>query len=525
MKKILTLMALALVGVTAVAAPAKFGQVRAPRAAEAPRRLPPPSADFNIIKEIPASANAKTYEKIGYTLGDDGFQWMKLDLEGFLVDVGIDGDKIYVGPIISMCDYERSYMVGTISNGVAIFQFPQALGYYPYADSNEYAVVCDIYAEAGGYKFKADADQVLMYTINEDGTLTAAATNNNKILVDYFYEDGKWWGVSVGEVLQGTALQETPDAPPSSHLTETYNLLRKTNGHEVEVTIDGSDIAIAGIYTPMPDGTIRGTIEGQKAIFPRGQYLGVSDVTYSKLYAFPAEIRIYYDDLDGEIETLVPIDGDIEFTYDAEKHSFTPESYIYFSPSLDGVGALDYDGEFTIVKPDPSQPIHLQAPTNVSFSPKYGQYAAALYFSLPSVSGVNLLNQSQLYFSLFYDDEIFTLYPDEYYLVPDEGWDMVPYGFDNDLSIIYDPDYDMQAIAILADGWKTLGVQSVYKEESGNEIVSDVVYINASGEVEDSIEELSTIHYQPSTVYDLQGRKVAKPAHGLFITNGKIIKK
>lgn len=525
MKKILTLMALALVGASAMAAPAKPGFARAPRAVEAPRKLPAPSGDFNIIKEIPASAECKTYEKIGYTLGDDGFQWSKLDLEGFLVDVGIDGDKIYMGPIISMCDYERSYMVGTISNGIAIFQFPQALGYYPYADSNEYAVVCDIFAEAGGYKFKADADQMLMYTINEDGTLTAAPTNNNKILVDYFYEDGKWWGVPVGEVLQGTALPDTPVTPPTSHLTETYNLLHKTNGHEVEVTVDGSAVSIAGIYTPMPEGTISGTIQGDKAIFPRGQYLGISDVTYSKLYAFPAEIRIYYDDLDGEIEALVPTDGDIEFTYDAEKHSFTPESYIYFSPSLDGVGSLDYDGEFTIVKPDPSQPISLSAPMNVQFIPGSGRYASALYFSLSSVSGVNLLDQSKLYFSLFYDDEIFTLYPDEYYQVPDEGWDMVPYGFDNDLSIVYDPDFDMQAIAIKAEGWKTLGVQSIYKEDNGNEIVSDVVYVNADGEVEDGLADLSDKSDKSDLIYDLQGRRVIAPAHGLFITNGKIIKK
>jgi hypothetical protein len=34
---------------------------------------------------------------------------------------------------------------------------------------------------------------------------------------------------------------------------------------------------------------------------------------------------------------------------------------------------------------------------------------------------------------------------------------------------------------------------------------------------------LSTIHYQPSTLYDLQGRRVIKPSKGIYVKDNKTV--
>lgn len=55
--------------------------------------------------------------------------------------------------------------------------------------------------------------------------------------------------------------------------------------------------------------------------------------------------------------------------------------------------------------------------------------------------------------------------------------------------------------------------------------VSATCHVTVNAPVEDGVEELSTINHHLSTIYDLQGRKLTKPVHGINLINGRKVKK
>lgn len=61
-------------------------------------------------------------------------------------------------------------------------------------------------------------------------------------------------------------------------------------------------------------------------------------------------------------------------------------------------------------------------------------------------------------------------------------------------------------------------------ELAGTWEIKNINVVAEPAEVEDNIEELSTINHKLSTVYDLQGRRVVAPAHGLYIRAGKVVR-
>lgn len=80
-----------------------------------------------------------------------------------------------------------------------------------------------------------------------------------------------------------TAAADTLVTPPAEGVAKTYYAMGYSYAHddnrsyELRVVRQGEDIFIQGLYDRMPEAWVRGTMSGNKAIFPSGQYLGSVD--------------------------------------------------------------------------------------------------------------------------------------------------------------------------------------------------------------------------------------------------------
>lgn len=132
-------------------------------------------------------------------------------------------------------------------------------------------------------------------------------------------------------------------------------------------------------------------------------------------------------------------------------------------------------------------------------------------FLLPDTDTNGLpLDASRLYYNIYYDGELHTFTPEGDFV--DEVMTDVPALYSNDLTIM--PAGDGFIILAVLEPHNTVGVRCVYKNGNGTTTYSDIL----SGTLISGVKGVTATSEVVSEVYyDMQGRKIEKPANGMYI--------
>lgn len=512
--------------------------------------LTKPDAPFEPVYTLPEGIvkanflrNITTYDYFEYIV------W-KADPIDVPSSGGYIDDKVYVGAEAMPKDgFERdSYLVGTVEGDFVSFEFPQPIGVRTeffkgktYTDEY-YAVVYDVTENVMGsdlYKAATSDVQELRFKLEADGSLTPLDFNKGKALRSCMWEtNGEELVMTPRNLMvqdngfkrQDALLPEIPEG-----LTrETWNYISDGDGYSVTVDYDDTRIYITGLSNvKAPTAVLCGTIADGKASFKGGQCVGL-DRFKGLIYAYACSIEMVYVPgypyNDGYAAKISPTDNDFVMTLDTERKILTPQTdlvyastEIYTNPDGESEVATSsfYRKNFIIGRPDPDAEITVPTPIIRSFTLTDGFNFSEFYFTIPRVYGnANLLDSESLYFSLYINGELYPIEPDEYTSFEATA-DLVKYGYTDNLDFIYFPDEKQQGMAILPEGMDSVGVQAVYVKDDSVYKSDVATYVITK---DDAIEAIGT-SAAAAPSFDLLGRRVPSSAHGLIISNGKLIRK
>ena len=280
--------------------------------------------------------------------------------------------------------------------------------------------------------------------------------------------------------------------------------------NQVQVGFDGDDAYIQGIVADCPELWVKATKnETGQYVIPANQYMGTYDVGGIGWFVYD----YYFTAVDEEGNLT-----DVVLDYDAEAQAFTTNQILatngdrkilYYYELFKDVTIAKMQ-EFAATPADPSvKGLNLD-----------GNYPN-VQFDIPTVDvdGNELLASKLSYqILIFKDGEVLplTLAADLYDAL-DEDMTEIPYTFGDDYDILKGGArvYLNQGAEEIAT-WTNIGVQSIYY--GGGECnKSETVWYD---DVPTGIAEVKT-DGKTVVIYDLQGRRVAKTAKGLYIMDGK----
>ena len=139
--------------------------------------------------------------------------------------------------------------------------------------------------------------------------------------------DGYWTGYADWTFTMTEITDEPVEAPAG---LQTEQFIVKADGFSgcvANVGFLGSDVYVQGIFPDMPEAWVKGTINGDKAVFKNGQFLGADfeNIRVQYLISATAESTYVEDPEWGDYtETFYYLsDEDITFDYDAATKTFT----------------------------------------------------------------------------------------------------------------------------------------------------------------------------------------------------------
>lgn len=509
--------------------------------------LPAPSGNEPIITTAPAGTTGY-YAKRGRSWAFDYEFYMpyQISADGCVAEIVLtDDNKMYMAPAFSfgMSRYEKSYIVGQVSDGKVTFSFPQPIAREEVKDKagnitlrTTYIMMMEFAEDEEGYwDLVPCQNQKLIYNIAADGTLTPVDD-----LVDTWMAaalwghykpddttDGWYWAQTCGDWYTSLTpvTAETP-AMPADVAAETWTVINGENAYEVKVGVKDSDIYIAGLFEKMPDAVIAGKITSGMAVFPPVSYLGIYQPDFHNVYAMSVKSERVKDPDLGLIDSYVPDGKNIVFSYNAAESKLTGRSNVGFS---------FLDDKYIAVAPVLEKPL-IEKPADIEITAiskplilAYWPYDDREGYGIIEFKIANNANDgmviptAKLYFSLYMDGEIYEFEPDDYncFKTPTS---VVPYRFNDDsetFAIMYDPTAEAQLVGLFVQGFDTIGVQAVYRD-GDKEVRSEIASIPGKKEYvydgkEDSVETIDADGAEPVQFFDLQGRAIGSPRPGQIL--------
>lgn len=408
-----------------------------------------------------------------------------------------------------------TYVKGSLSDGVISMDMGQCIEFY---DDYGYGLQLAAFTlDEENYPVVDETIEKVTFTVTDDGTITLAP---GTIIGLVYTDNGEWSGYA--DFSQSyTVFTEKPLSKPEGMATEKWALVTPNDyGHAIEVGFDGNDIYIGGLSEKIPAAWIKGSINGDEVTFEGRQYMGAA--LGSHQYLMIAEYGL---DEYGE-ETTVLTDEPAIFKYDAEARTLTPadEKILLINGSLKDVYFLEryeeitmyYLGQFT-----PAMPKNPEYLSSAGYDP-YDGYGV-FEFTLPLVdTECKLLDAGSYVYNIYVDNELFTLYPDEYTGIADTYDELtnIPYNYTDSWDI--EVDGSNHGLYYYMEGFETLGVQAIYTVDGITNKSALVNYNIETGETNEidpaaisaitASKEVTGVEY-----YDLTGRKLDNPTTGLVI--------
>lgn len=373
--------------------------------------------------------------------------------------------------------------------------------------------------------FKPDStSQTVKYVWRNDSIVLVNTTQDSKLL-GMCTEAGEWYGYG-DYIQQYTVFDQQPVAPKdetkATQMSITYYDSGQRYGRVKKVVREGNDIYIAGLNKNIPSGWAKGTISGNKATFSGHQYMGLDTVTASYAFFEPVSRSMVWDSEIGDsIESLTLADA-ITFDYDADKGTLSTDSTFVANQGYKMFNQVfTYDG--ATIEPwteKAATPLAVDAST-MSYMPFSEEYGYGLLAFAPSEFDADgyILDANKLYYSIYLDDDVLTIDPDEYKLFPYETTE-IPFTYSDMLDFV---NYaGMWQVYTFVTGIDRIGVQMIYK--GGGEVrKSAITYISATDEDPSAVSNVAQTGKVAGVTYtDLSGRRVSRPGKGLFIQTTRL---
>lgn len=373
--------------------------------------------------------------------------------------------------------------------------------------------------------FKPDStSQTVKYVWRNDSIVLVNTTQDSKLL-GMCTEAGEWYGYG-DYIQQYTVFDQQPVAPKdetkATQMSITYYDSGQMYGRVKKVVREGNDIYIAGLNKNIPSGWAKGTISGNKATFSGHQYMGLDSVTASYAFFEPVSRSMVWDSEIGDsIENLTLADA-ITFDYDADKGTLSTDSTFVANQGYKMFNQVfTYDG--ATLEPwteKAATPLAVDAST-MSYMPFSEEYGYGLLAFAPSEFDADgyILDANKLYYSIYLDDDVLTIDPDEYKLFPYETTE-IPFTYSDMLDFV---NYaGMWQVYTFVTGIDRIGVQMIYK--GGGEVrKSAITYISATDEDPSAVSNVAQTGKVAGVTYtDLSGRRVSRPGKGLFIQTTRL---
>lgn len=373
--------------------------------------------------------------------------------------------------------------------------------------------------------FKPDStSQTVKYVWRNDSIVLVNTTQDSKLL-GMCTETGDWYGYG-DYIQQYTVFDQQPVAPKdeskATQMSITYYDSGQMYGRVKKAVREGNDIYIAGLNENIPSGWAKGTISGNKATFSGHQYMGLDTVTASYAFFEPVSHSMVWDSEIGDsIENLTLADA-ITFDYDADKGTLSTDSTFVANQGYKMFNQVfTYDG--ATIEPwteKAATPLAVDAST-MSYMPYSEEYGYGLLAFAPSEFDADgyILDANKLYYSIYLDDDVLTIDPDEYKLFPYETTE-IPFTYSDMLDFV---NYaGMWQVYTFVTGIDRIGVQMIYK--GGGEVrKSAITYISATDEDPSAVSNVAQTGKVAGVTYtDLSGRRVSRPGKGLFIQTTRL---
>lgn len=373
--------------------------------------------------------------------------------------------------------------------------------------------------------FKPDStSQTVKYVWRNDSIVLVNTTQDSKLL-GMCTEEGEWYGYG-DYIQQYTVFDQQPVAPKdeskATQMSITYYDSGQMYGRVKKAVREGNDIYIAGLNENIPSGWAKGTISGNKATFSGHQYMGLDTVTASYAFFEPVSHSMVWDSEIGDsIENLTLADA-ITFDYDADKGTLSTDSTFVANQGYKMFNQVfTYDG--ATIEPwteKAATPLAVDAST-MSYMPFSEEYGYGLLAFAPSEFDADgyILDANKLYYSIYLDNDVLTIDPDEYKLFPYETTE-IPFTYSDMLDFV---NYaGMWQVYTFVTGIDRIGVQMIYK--GGGEVrKSAITYISATDEDPSAVNNVAQTGKVAGVTYtDLSGRRVSRPGKGLFIQTTRL---
>lgn len=373
--------------------------------------------------------------------------------------------------------------------------------------------------------FKPDStSQTVKYVWRNDSIVLVNTTQDSKLL-GMCTEAGEWYGYG-DYIQQYTVFDQQPVAPKdetkATQMSITYYDSGQMYGRVKKAVREGNDIYIAGLNENIPSGWAKGTISGNKATFSGHQYMGLDTVTASYAFFEPVSHSMVWDSEIGDsIESLTLADA-ITFDYDADKGTLSTDSTFVANQGYKMFNQVfTYDG--ATIEPwteKAATPLAVDAST-MSYMPYSEEYGYGLLAFAPSEFDADgyILDANKLYYSIYLDDDVLTIDPEDYTLFPYETTE-IPFTYSDMLDFV---NYaGMWQVYTFVTGIDRIGVQMIYK--GGGEVrKSAITYISATDEDPSAVSNVAQTGKVAGVTYtDLSGRRVNRPGKGLFIQTTRL---
>ena len=289
--------------------------------------------------------------------------------------------------------------------------------------------------------------------------------------------------------------------------------------------IDGDNIYIQGFFPKMPEAWVKGHIEGNKVYVTDRQFMG--QYKSNNIFLMFATVNPGKYGLEFEFA-----DRPFEFDFDASTNTLKPVSDTAWlvNSMFDKILYAAYFSAPTIFH-EPLTPSVPADPIPYVFYEYDIDYGDGLFeFIMPNYNTEGkLIDTDYYYYNVFIDGELFTFVRDtdlgEYSDIDVPEITDIPYSFNT--SCIYCVEDNIHGFSFFIDGFKTIGIQTVYNYENVECKSNLITYhidtntatndggstpVTGVSNTFDSAKPVTAVEF-----YSIDGRRLHTPDKGIFI--------
>lgn len=284
---------------------------------------------------------------------------------------------------------------------------------------------------------------------------------------------------------------------------------------------DGTYFYIQGLCQESPEVWVKAPLKDGKVVIPASTYISDTYILNPATYEY-IPVQLFLTSVNPTTYEL----ADIVFNYDEEKGHLVSEQLILINGDRRQLAYLHLYASMIITRiPDvAATPATPEIPTEGGLD-LVDTWSPKIHANVKRVDvDDNELLADKLYYSVWVEKEgtqqplVFT---QSNYWGLDGDVTEIPYNFNN-----WDITTGGETITLFQGEeeiktWSRIGIQAIYYG-GGERHTSAIAWVeNPTYDGPAGIADLMTEESTKANYFDLQGRRIVKPAHGLFIVNGK----